>query len=376
MNKLGIYIHVPFCVQKCRYCDFYSMPLGNERIFAEYKEALIRHFSKMAMVAHGYVVDSVYFGGGTPSILPAECLCEILDGVRQHFKIASDCEITLEMNPKTASFETMCQCVSRGFNRLSIGCQSADDGELKMLGRLHTFDDFCQTVTMARNAGFQNISADLMLGLPDQDWKRLSDSIDRIAMLRPEHISVYGLKIEEGTWFGKHRQELALPTEDTESELYLNTVQKLDLLGYHQYEISNFSKDGYASRHNLKYWKCKPYLGFGPSAYSFFENNRYGYKRDLVQYIEAVDIGDFSAILQDTETISDNDLTQELLLLGLRLKEGITISQFSFEDGIDLYLQKLISEDLAVMTDGRLHLTARGMLVDNYITSDLLLYLK
>lgn len=376
MNNLGLYIHVPFCVQKCRYCDFYSLSSGNDRIYKEYTDILIRHFEAFASKTDKYVVDTVYFGGGTPSILPSEYLCDILNGVRRYFKVDNACEITLEMNPKTASFETMQQCVSNGFNRLSIGCQSADDKELKMLGRLHTFDDFCQTVSLARKAGFQNISSDLMLGLPNQDWKRLSNSIDRICMTNPNHISVYGLKIEEETWFGKHRDELALPSEDTESELYLKTVEKLDSIGYCQYEISNFAKEGFRSRHNLKYWHCDPYLGFGPAAYSFFENERYGYKRSLSNYLRAVESGDFSLVLQDTEKLSKSDLTQEKLMLGLRLKEGISISDFSFETGIEAYLQKLVSENLAVIKNGKLILTPSGMLLDNYITSDLLLYLQ
>ena len=309
-------------------------------------------------------------------MLPGEYLCDILDGVRRNFTLDDDCEITLEMNPKTADLATMCRYVASGFNRLSIGCQSADDGELKMLGRIHTFDDFRQTVSLAKQAGFQNISADLMLGLPGQDWNRLSNSIERIAMESPNHISVYGLKIEEGTWFGKHRHELALLDEDTESELYLKTVWKLDSLGYHQYEISNFAKNGFSSRHNLKYWHCDPYLGFGPASYSFFENRRYGYIRDLSAYLKAVADDKYPSILQDEETLTESDLMEEMLLLGLRLKEGVCLSDYIFDEGIDLYLKSLVSENLAVIANGRLQLTPRGMLVDNYITSDILLYLK
>jgi len=375
MNKLGIYIHVPFCVQKCRYCDFYSLSSGNDGIFAEYRDALIRHFAMTAEKASVYTVDSIYFGGGTPSVLPSDMLCVILDSLRKNFRIDPNCEITLEMNPKTASRKAFDDYINGGFNRLSVGCQSANDNELKMLGRLHSFSDFCETVNLAKQAGFSNISADLMMGLPNQTWAHLSNSIDRIAETSPTHISVYGLKIEKGTWFDKHRPELALPDEDTESMLYLNTVEKLSSLEYGQYEISNFAKRGYESRHNLKYWHGECYLGYGPAAYSCFENHRYGYKRDLASYISATKNRDFSLVLQDEEYLSKEDQTEEKLLLNLRLKEGIILSDFSFDAAADEFINKLLSENLAKLSNGRFSLTPCGMLVDNYITSELLLYL-
>ncbi len=376
MNKLGIYIHIPFCVQKCRYCDFYSLSTGNDRIFTEYQAALIRHFALMRAQAASYTVDSIYFGGGTPSLLPPDVLCGILNELRNSFMVSDDCEITLEMNPATASLDVFDRYMRCGFNRLSIGCQSADDGELKMLGRLHTFSDFCETVRMAKQAGFVNISADLMMGLPSQNWDRLLLSIERIADTEPTHISVYGLKIEEQTWFGKHLDMLDLPDEDTESMLYLNTVEKLSCLGYGQYEISNFAKEGYASRHNLKYWHASPYLGFGPAAYSFFDARRYGYKRDLAGYMHATQSGDFSYIIQDEELLRACDLMEEKLILGLRLKEGIQLKDYGFRDAVHLLLQKLQTQGLAEIRNDRLYLTPKGMLLDNYITSDLLLYLQ
>jgi oxygen-independent coproporphyrinogen-3 oxidase len=262
-----------------------------------------------------------------------------------------------------------------GFNRLSIGCQSADDYELRLLGRIHSFQDFCKTVEDARAAGFTNISADLMMALPGQTEESLLRSIDRIAALEPNHISVYGLKIEKGTWFDKHRDELCFPDEDTESELYLTTVSNLEKRGYYQYEISNFAKEGYESRHNLKYWHAKPYLGFGPAAYSYFENKRYGYKRDLSGYLEATRTLNFDSIKIDEEVLSYEETQAEKLLLGLRLKKGIVLNEFSFDDSVGGYIQTLCKNGLATYDQDRLSLTPNGMLLDNCITSELLLHL-
>ena len=286
-----------------------------------------------------------------------------------------DCEITLEMNPKTASQEALCAYYQAGFNRLSIGCQSANERELKMLGRLHNFADFQSTMEMARAAGFENISADLMMSLPDQTLDSLGHSIDSIVACRPTHISVYGLKIEGGTWFDRHKQELNLPNEEQESEQYLFTVEKLREHGYLQYEISNFALVGYPSRHNLKYWHGQPYLGFGPAAYSYFENRRYGYSRSLADYIEATMTMDFSRVLQDEETLGEDERLQEKLLLGLRLNEGVRLSQYPFSEKAISRIMEFVSQGLCQLQDGNLSLTPTGMLLDNYITSDLLLYL-
>ena len=344
-------------------------------LYNAYKEALIRHLVYMAPKAEGYTVDSVYFGGGTPSLLPADVLSELAQAVRSCFLMSSDCEMTLEMNPGTSDYNAMQVYLKNGFNRLSIGCQSANDDELKQLGRIHSFADYCQTVSMARKAGFANISADLMMGLPNQDWTQLSHSIDEISQTAPDHISVYGLKIEEDTWFGRHREELSLPDEDTDRMLYLNMVEKLSMLGYNQYEISNFARTGYESRHNLKYWRAMPYLGFGPAAYSCFENCRYGYKRDLNGYLKATQTFNFDAFKQDEEILSEADIKEEKLILGLRLKEGIELSEYSFDSGFAEYVKTLCDSGHAELTNGRLCLSPKGMLVDNYITSELLLHL-
>ena len=376
MNKLALYVHIPFCVQKCRYCDFYSMTGGDREVYYAYKNALKRHFAAASEAAACYEVDSIYFGGGTPSLMPAEILCELMQSIRCHFRLADDCEVTLEMNPGTSDEKAMKTYLEGGFNRLSIGCQSANDNELRLLGRIHNFTDFRKTMEDAKRAGFVNISADLMMALPGQNEESLLYSIDRIVELDPNHISVYGLKIEKGTWFDRHRDELVFHDEDSESSLYLTAVSRLCEHGYFQYEISNFSKKGYESRHNLKYWNAMPYLGFGPAAYSFFENRRYGYCRDLCAYMDACSNLDFSPILQDVEYLSKEDIIEEKILLGLRLNKGIFVFDFPFDKKTDEYIKKLCQNEFAVYNDGTLSLTAKGMLLDNYITSELLLHLE
>ena len=375
MNKLGIYVHVPFCVQKCRYCDFYSLPERDIARYSDYKDALQRHFEYMSDKASEYTVDSVYFGGGTPSLLPSDVLSELLVSIRSHYNVSDDCEMTLEMNPGTADHEAMKSYLKSGFNRLSIGCQSANDSELHMLGRIHTFADFCKTVEDARRAGFENISADLMMALPEQNRESLISSIDKIAKTNPNHISVYGLKIEKGTWFDLHKDELLLPDEDAECELYLETVSQLEKRGYFQYEISNFSQNGYESRHNLKYWRSMPYIGFGPAAYSFIDNMRYGYRRDLKGYLEASKTSDYGSLMQDQECLTPQDCIEEKLLLGLRLREGICINEFPFDVSVGDYIKMLCAKDMAELVGGRLHLTPKGMLVNNLIISEMLLHL-
>ena len=376
MNKLGIYVHVPFCVQKCRYCDFYSLPESDLSRYSTYKDALKRHFEYMSVKASEYIVDSIYFGGGTPSLLPSDVLSELLASIRSHYRVSDDCEMTLEMNPGTADYEAMKVYIKSGFNRLSIGCQSANDSELRMLGRIHSFSDFCKTVEDARCAGFENISADLMMALPKQNLESLTRSIDQIAKTKPNHISVYGLKIEKGTWFDLHKDELSLPNEDTECELYLETVSQLEQRGYYQYEISNFSQKGYESRHNLKYWRSMPYIGFGPAAYSFIDNMRYGYKRDLSGYLQACQTSDYSKLIHDEEFLTLKDCIEEKLLLGLRLREGICIDEFPFDESVDDYIKMLCAKEMAELEGGRLRLTPKGMLINNLIISELLIHLQ
>ena len=285
MQSLGLYIHIPFCRSKCRYCDFCSFPNASEQNFEDYVAALCLDLEKCAADCTAHRVDTIYVGGGTPTILPWRLLEKILNTVMRCYHVSASAEITAECNPKTADAEKLIAMRGMGFNRLSVGMQSAQDAELRALGRIHSFEDFCATFSAARGAGFENISADLMMGIPEQTVESYLDTVERLCALSPEHISAYGLIVEEGTPFGNMGDKLILPREEAEEEMYFRGIERLAAHGYRQYEISNFSKRGYESRHNLRYWNCEAFLGFGPAAYSDFGGERFGNSRDLVAYI-------------------------------------------------------------------------------------------
>ena len=259
---LGLYIHIPFCRQKCAYCDFYSLPSREDKMDA-YTDALIRHIREVAPRTESHRVDTVYFGGGTPSYLGAERLRGILRAVMKGCPVTRDAEITLEANPDSACDIKALRTLRRaGFNRLSLGVQSADDGLLRAIGRIHTFAQVQQSVTAARKAGFRNISMDLIYGLPGQTMQQWEDTLSAVIALAPEHISCYGLKLEPGTPLYERRLEETFPDDDAQADMYLYAVTALEQNGYGQYEISNFAKPGYESRHNLKYWRMQEYAGF------------------------------------------------------------------------------------------------------------------
>ena len=267
---LGLYIHIPFCKAKCAYCDFYSLAHSEEKMDA-YTAALLRHLEEVAPRAAGMQVDTVYFGGGTPSYLGASRLARLLQAVQRRYNVVRDAEITLEANPDSAGDWKALRTLRRaGFNRLSLGLQSTDDALLRRIGRIHTYEQVQQAVTAARRAKLTNLSLDLIYGLPGQtmeDWQRtLADAV----ALAPEHVSCYGLKLEEGTPLWQQRQQLTLPDDDAQADMYLYAVAALEEMGYAQYEISNFARPGRESRHNLKYWRMQEYAGFGPGAHSDF----------------------------------------------------------------------------------------------------------
>ena len=255
MEKLSIYIHVPFCVRKCEYCDFYS--LCDLSLREDYVEALIAQIKDFRSEAKNKLVDTIYFGGGTPSLLTGEEILRILKTVRSVFRVSDDAEITMEANPGTLDPEKLSAYHTAGVNRLSLGLQSADPRELKRLGRIHTREEFENSFLLARLEGFQNINVDIMYAIPNQTEQTLSATLDYVIALDPDHISFYGLKIEPETPFGRDENiEASLPVEDTQADMYLNSAQKLEEAGFLQYEISNFSKPGFECRHNLKNWKC------------------------------------------------------------------------------------------------------------------------
>ena len=364
-NSIGLYIHIPFCKHKCPYCDFFS---GNadENAFDNYVIELkdkIKYWSEKAKRD----VATVYFGGGTPSVLGADRLCDILDFIKSNFNIQNNAEITVEVNPdsaKTIDFEKMYAC---GFNRISMGMQTAVEDELRLLGRIHSIDDAKTSVERAKSAGFNNISLDLMMGIPNQTIESLEKSISFCADCKVTHISSYILKIEENTPFYKVQNKLKLADDDMQAEMYLKAVEMLDSLGYKQYEISNFAKQGYESRHNTNYWRCGEYIGIGPSAHSFFEGKRFFYSRSM---------DDFNNNKLSFEGTGGDE--EEFIMLSLRLKSGLNYSEFEEKFGYTLpsYIIKKAKEyekyGYTNVTDKSISFTPKGFLVSNSIISELI----
>ena len=377
MKTLGIYIHVPYCKSKCNYCDFYSVTdlSGAGR----YADAVLLHMEDYQESAKGYDVDTVFFGGGTPTCIPADVICRILNGVKDHFHLRSDSEITVEMNPATATPAALKKLRRAGVNRLSIGLQSAHDSELGVLGRIHTFEDFGKSFADARKAGFDNINVDIMYAVPNQTRRSLRETLEAVTDLEPEHISLYGLKIEDGTPLYKIKETLALPDEDTEAKMYFESIDFLAEKGYRQYEISNFSKPGKMCLHNLKYWNCDEYLGFGPAAHSYFRGFRFAYKKDIRAYVEAMEYPSRKPdILSEKYEIPVSERLGEYVMLRLRLTEGVDEDAFaerfglSFERMFGKYL-RLYTENGFMEKNGRFYrFTPKGMFVSNYILSAML----
>ena len=373
-KTLGLYIHIPFCAAKCRYCDFYSAPSGAE-LRVLYVTALCSHIREMAKRAGAYAVDTVYIGGGTPTLLGALPLAEILRTVRENYQLAPDAEITVECNPLTNTAGLFEGLFAAGVNRLSIGLQSACDRELSLLGRAHTVADFESTLAAARTAGFANISADIMLGIPDQTAESLRGTLDFLLRADLSHVSAYCLRVEEGTPLYRARHTLALPPDDTVADMQELTASTLKGDGYTHYEVSNYAKAGRESKHNLRYWRCADYLGFGPAAHSCFEGVRFAAPRDTMGYIDAVKRGDFEALVTDTAVITPHEAREEFVMLGMRLFAGIDEQEFYTRFGIsftDAYgpLDSYIAAGLLKRTGGRIAFTERGMLVSNAILSD------
>ena len=369
-RPLGLYIHIPFCKSKCVYCDFYSLP-NAEAQMDRYVSALCRQLTELAQRATAHEVDTVYFGGGTPSYLGEKRLRQVMKAVEKSYRIAKDAEITLEANPDSAGdWKTLRALRKAGFNRISLGVQSADDEQLKTLGRPHDFAQAEEAVAAARKAKIGNISLDLIYGLPGQTLESWQDTVERAAALEPEHLSCYGLKVEEGTPLWDMQDTMDLPDDDLQADMYLWTVERLAQLGYEQYEISNFAKPGFESRHNLKYWTLGEYAGFGPGAHSDLGGVRYAYVRDLKAYCEGVETE--GNILSENDRIPDRDRDIEYIMLGLRLAKGISRQEFEYRfrlpfGPIQAVLERFTEGGRAVLQGGRWHLTPEGFLVSNQI---------
>ena len=376
-TPLGIYVHVPFCRSKCQYCDFYSVTTRETRVLDGYVDAVCRHIKEAGALAPDYLVDTVYFGGGTPSLLGPDALAQILSAIRKSFDVADTAEITFEANPDSVSDRLLRRLRGEGFNRVSLGVQCDDDEILKKLGRPHNFEQAVLAVEKIRKRGFRNLSLDLMYGLPGQSLEAWEQTLENVLSLEPEHISCYGLKVEEGTPLYEYRQYCNLADDDTQADMYLAAVEILRSRGYRQYEISNFCKKGHISRHNMKYWTGGEYLGFGPNASSYFAGNRFTAVRSLRTYMENIRSGE--PVLTEVEPISKRERAAEYLMMGLRTVAGIDPAVYEKQFALpfaplEQVLERFRERSLAVKTyDGRWHLSPEGFLLSNTLISDLLL---
>lgn len=392
MNKreLELYIHIPFCARKCAYCDFLSFA-APERAYREYVDKLIEEICGQSENFAGYRVTTIFVGGGTPSILPAWLMEAIFAALYEYFDIAEDAEITLEANPGTLTMEKLETYLQCGINRLSIGLQSADDRELKYLGRIHTYDDFLKSYQRAREAGFTNINVDLMSAIPGQDVHSWKTTLRKVMMLKPEHISAYSLIIEEGTPFfdrygaaaddGKKDGILCLPDlpdEETDREIYHLTRELMAAQGYERYEISNYARPGYECRHNIGYWTGAEYLGLGLGAASYTFGFRYHNTADLKEYL-SLNLYEAGAAARDIQEQSLEDKMEEFMFLGLRLMRGVSGSEFLERFGHNMWnvygavLPKLQEQGLIDTDAPWVRLTDLGIDVSNVVLAEFLL---
>ena len=380
-QELELYIHIPFCVRKCNYCDFLSFPQPAD-VQGRYATQLLREIRAYAPECKDMQVRSVFFGGGTPSLISETFVEEIMATIRNGFHLAEDAEVTIECNPGATLRHKFSAYRRAGINRLSIGLQSADNAELKMLGRIHSFEEFLKSYQNARMEGFQNINVDLINCIPMQTLKTWRKTLRTVLMLKPEHVSVYNLIIEEGTPFYEMQQDglLMMPSEEEQAEIDSFTKEYLARQNYHRYEISNWAKEGMECRHNCGYWTGVPYLGFGLGAASYFKKRRWTNTSDLSEYMEYDFAGDKSLNLRkDMRELSREERIEEFMFLGLRMTEGISASGFLSEFGqhLDSVYGKILDKDiingLIESTGGRYRLTERGMDISNVVLSDFLL---
>lgn len=373
MEELGIYIHIPFCKQKCFYCDFCSFANKNE-MQGKYVETVINEIKNITH-KEKYTVTTIYLGGGTPSILNPNYIKNILQEIKSSFEILDDAEITIEINPGTVNEEKLKRYKEYGINRLSIGLQSANDKILKNIGRIHDYKQFEETFFYARKCGFRNINVDLMIGLPTQAIEDVKQTLEKIIQKNPEHISVYSLIIEEGTIIEKliNENKLQLPDEETERIMYWTVVNKLKENGYNQYEISNFSKKTYESKHNTNCWKQKQYIGLGTSAHSYLNKKRYSNTNNIEEYIKNIQENNISKNITIHEEQTEESTMNEYMLLGLRMIQGININEFKQKFKIDPtikykeILEKLQKENLIQITKTSIKLTKQGIDFGNIV---------
>lgn len=364
MKKIGLYIHIPFCKSKCPYCDFFSIKMNDEEM-NRYVNKVIDRFDKYCN--DDIVLDTVYFGGGTPSTLGTERIAKILNAINDKFTVDENAEITMEMNPTSKeliNFTVLKEC---GLNRLSIGMQSAVESEMKLLGRTHSQEDVINTVNQAKKSGIDNISLDLIIGVPTQTKESLKYSMDFCKSLGVKHISAYILKIEEGTKFYTIKDSLNMPSDDEQAEMYMYVSEYLESIGYSQYEISNYSLEGFESKHNTKYWRCKEYIGIGPSAHSFYNGERFYYNRSFEEFYN--DKTNFDCI---------GGTEEEFIMLNLRLKRGLIFKEYEekynkkFPEEIIKKAKILEKAGLLTVDKEKVSLNRKGYLVSNAIICELI----
>ena len=373
---MELYLHMPFCVRKCAYCDFLSFPTDQETQNL-YTRRLREDIDAMGKKYGDIPVDTIFIGGGTPSVPDSALIVGIMEHVRKAFHVAEGAEISMEANPGTVTREKLTDYRRAGINRLSFGLQSANDRELKLLGRIHTWAEFLESFHLARECGFTNINIDLMSALPGQTRESWKDTLKRVTDLNPEHISAYSLIIEDGTPFGeKYGSEEGrklLPDEDSEREMYHETKRFLRDCGYERYEISNYAKPGRACRHNIGYWTGLPYLGLGLGASSYMDGCRFAVNSDMKQYLE-----EKPGMFTDVEKLTKKDMEEEFFYVGLRMTAGVSLPEFERRFGVsakDVYpglMEMFVEEKAAVFQGDRFVLTDYGLDVSNYILAQFL----
>ena len=381
-KQIGLYIHIPFCKQKCSYCDFCSYA-EKQDLISKYIKCLLQEIKEVGINNRAdfengkddlFSIKTIYIGGGTPSLIESKYIVQIMEEIKSNFELDENVEITIEVNPGTVTLEKLEDYNKAGINRLSIGLQSTHEHLLKEIGRIHTYLDFLDTYRFAREAGFENINVDLMIGLPNQTLAEVQDSIEEIVSMEPEHVSVYSLILEESTpLFKKVEEGLELPDEELERKMYWTVKQTLEANGYNHYEISNFAKQNYESKHNLDCWSQKEYIGFGVAAHSYTNGIRYSNIENLEQYIKNYEEDKTEENLIFHEKQDMEAMQKEYMLLGLRKIDGVSIQDFKIKfvaNPVFLYhdkLEKLVNEDLIEIDGDQIKLTNKGLDLANIV---------
>ncbi|WP_290773076.1 radical SAM family heme chaperone HemW [Anaerofustis sp.] len=365
MNNSSIYVHVPFCKHKCYYCDFASFA-GRETFITEYFDALKKEISMKKEEALGRIISTLYFGGGTPSYVDSHYIVEILKLLREHFVFADNAEITIEANPESITEKKLEDYKNAGFNRISLGLQSADNDTLKRIGRIHTYEKFLSSYNLCKKTGFENINVDLMFSLPDETLSDFMDSLEKVLMLNPTHISTYSLILEDNTKLYEYYSKNSIETDDVlDRKMYHYCINKLYEYGYEHYEISNFAKKGYESKHNLNCWDFIDYLGFGSNASGFTHNTRTSNKESIWDYIN--DLNNDVLPIKCSHDLNESELMGDYIMLGLRKIKGIDIDKFNNKFNIDFRIKykdeidKFLNKGLVKIEDNRFFLTSKGL---------------